>query len=299
MALSFRKLEVLSGVSEAGSFAGAARHLHLTQPGVSQLIRGLEDEFGVVLFTRHKGRLRATPFCDRLCDAADRVILEYRAVEQMLHRHGTLAQGELSIGLGNAMPGMSVVAAFNKTYPNVGLRVSTGSHDKIMRDVINHRLDVGILPEIPDDRRFRRKVLTTNHVVAIVGLDHPFARRDSISCAALLGQPLIFRSEGSSTQKVVDRYFRRNGADPAPFLILDTRDGVYEAVVNGMGVGFVWQTATGRNRDVRQLTLEGGGTQSAEVVFAPADREMETIGALFDMIDVLRGSTAQGRTFTT
>ena len=294
MSLSLRKLEALSAVAEAGSFAGAARLMQLTQPGVSQLIRALEDEYGVVLFTRDKGRLLSTPFCDRLCDAADRVMLEYRSAEQMLQRHGTLAQGELAIGLGNAMPGMSVIAAFNKAYPNVALRVSTGSYDRILRDVINHNLDVGILPEIPKDTRFRRKVLATNHVVAIVGLDHPLAGRALVGCAELLQYPLIFRSDGSSTQKVVDRYFRRNEVAPAPFLTLDTRDGVYEAVVNGMGVGFVWETATGRTRDVRQLVLDGGGTQSAEVVFAPADRQMETVGALFGMIDTLH-ATRPGR----
>ena len=57
MSLSLRKLEALSAVAEAGSFAGAARLMQLTQPGVSQLIRALEDEYGVVLFTRDKGRL--------------------------------------------------------------------------------------------------------------------------------------------------------------------------------------------------------------------------------------------------
>lgn len=55
----------------------------------------------------------------------------------------------------------------------------------------------------------------------------------------LMTERLIFRSEGSSTQKVVDRYFRGNDVTPAAYLMLNTRDGVYEAVANGMGVGFV------------------------------------------------------------
>lgn len=287
MALSPRTLEALRCVAESGSFAAAARQMGLTQPGVSQQIRGIERRYGVVLFTRAQGRLQATPFCERLCDAADRALEEHRAVEQMLRRHGTLARGELSIGLGNAMPGMSVIAAFNKIYPQVSLKVTTGSYDKIIRQVISHTVDAGILPEVPRDARFRRKVLMTNHVVAIVATAHPLAGCDSVGCAELMQQRLIFRSEGSSTQKVVDRYFRRNDAAPEPFLTLDTRDGVYEAVANGMGVGFVWKTGTGRNEGVKQIALAGGGTESAEVVFAPKDREMETLTALFNVVDGL------------
>ncbi len=285
MSLSLRALEALRAVAESGSYAAAARQMGLTQPGVSQQVRKLEEDYGCVLFIREQGQLQSTPLCDRLCDAAERVLSEHRSVEHMLRRHGALAQGELSVGLGNAMPGMSVIAAFNKSYPGVALRVTTGSYDKIMRAVINHQVDVGILPEVPRDARFRRKSLLTNHVVAIVPLSHPLAAWTTVTCSDLLEHRLIFRSAGSSTQKVVDRYFRRHDITPQPFLTLDTREGVYEAVVNDMGLGFVWRTGTGRNEDVTQLTLQDGDTASEEVVFAPRDREMETLTALFGMID--------------
>lgn len=285
MSLSLRTLETLRTVSESGSYAAAARQLGVTQPGISQQLRKLEEDYGVVLFVREAGRLRPTPLCERLCDAAERALAEFRTAEQMLCRHGSLAKGELSVGLGNAMPGMSVIAAFNKAYPHVALQVTTGSHDKIMRQVINHTVDVGILPEVPRDGRFRRKTLLNNEVVAIVSLSHPLAEREEVTCADLLRHRLIFRTPGSSTQKVLDRYLRRNNAAPVPFLTLDTRDGVYEAVVNGMGIGFVWRTGTGRNEDVAQLRLLGADTSSAEVVFAPAERKMETLDAMFGLID--------------
>ncbi|MBY6160325.1 LysR family transcriptional regulator [Mameliella alba] len=287
MTLSLRALETLRAVAESGSYAAAARQLNVTQPGISQQVRKLEEDYGVELFVREKGRLHPTPLCERLCDSAERVISEYQSLEQMLRRHGSLTKGELSVGLGNAMPGMSVIAAFNKAYPQVTLEVTTGSHDKIMRQVINHTVDVGILPEVPKDARFRRKTLLTNNVVAIVALSHPLAAQEEVTCEELLRHRLIFRTTGSSTQKVLDRYFRRHEVSPAPFLTLDNRDGVYEAVVNGMGVGFVWRTGTGRNEDVKQLRLLGADTSSAEVVFAPVERKMETLNALFGLIDGL------------
>ncbi len=283
MTLSLTALQALRTVADTGSFAAAARVMGLSQPGVSQHIRSLEKGYAVHLFTRSNGRLVATPFCERVCDAAERVLQEHGALERMLRNHGSLDRGELSVGLGNAMPGMSLIAAFNRNYPETRLTVITGSFQKIMRAVLEHSVDVGILPDIPRDPRFRRKVLMSNRVVAIAPDDHPLARLSEVTGAQLLPHRLIFRSEGSSTQRVVDRYFRAQGLEPTPFLTLDTRDGVFEAVANGMGIGFVWKTSTSRADDVCQIDLSGGATTSDEVIFAPADRKMQTLDAFFSL----------------
>ena len=285
MTLSISALQALRSVAETGSFAAAARQLGLTAPGVSQHVHGLEKAYEVQLFTRSNGQLLSTPLCERVCESADRMLLEQKALERMLRHHGSLKNGELSVGLGNAMPGMALVANFNKNFPAVPLRVATGSFQKIMRAVLDHSVDVGILPNIPKDSRFRRKVLLANRVVAIAPSKSPLARKKTTHAHELIGERLIFRAEGSSTQAVVNRYFRDHGLSPSAYLTLDTRDGVYEAVANGMGIGFVWQTSTGRGDDVAQVTLTGGSTTSEEVVFAPGERKMQTLDAFFGLVE--------------
>lgn len=285
MTLSISALQALRSVAETGSFAAAARQLGLTAPGVSQHVHSIEKTYEIQLFTRSNGQLLATPLCERVCESADRMLLEQQTLERMLRHHGSLKNGALSVGLGNAMPGMALVATFNKNYPDVPLRVTTGSFQKIMRAVLDHSVDVGILPNIPKDSRFRRKVLLANRVVAIAPPESPMAGKKTTNAHELMTERLIFRAEGSSTQSVVNRYFRDHGLSPSAYLTLDTRDGVYEAVANGMGVGFVWQTSTGRGDDVAQITLTGGSTTSEEVVFAPAERTMQTLDAFFGLVD--------------
>lgn len=290
MTLSIPALQALRSVAETGSFAAAARQLGLTAPGVSQHVHSLEKTYGVQLFTRSNGALLATPLCERVCDSADRMLLEQKSLERMLSHHGSLKNGKLSIGLGNAMPGMALVAAFKMNFPSVSLNVTTGSFQKIMRAVLDHSVDVGILPNVMKDNRFRRQVLLVNHVVAIAHPQNPLAWRSKATAKELMDERLIFRADGSSTQKVVDMYFRDHGLIPSAYLTLDTRDGVYEAVANGMGVGFAWKTSTGRGDDVAQITLIGGSKTSEEVVFAPTERNMQTLDAFFNLADQI-GST--------
>lgn len=52
MDLEVRQLEAFAATARSGSFTGAARELGIGQPAVSQAVRRLEDQLGVVLFER-------------------------------------------------------------------------------------------------------------------------------------------------------------------------------------------------------------------------------------------------------
>ncbi len=135
-------------------------------------------------------------------------------------------------------------------------------------------------------------MLLRNEVIAIAHPESAAAQHETISAQALMNERLIFRTEGSSTQKMVDRYFRDHGLSPNAYLTLDARDGVYEAVANGMGIGFVWKTSSGRKDDVSPISLSGGTTTSAEVVFSPADRNLQTLDAFFDLANQVSSNCA-------
>lgn len=231
------------------------------------------------------GKLVPTPLCEQICDASERILVEKESVERMLSHNGSLKNGRLSVGLGNGRSGMSLVSTFSKQYPSVSLNVTTGSFQTIMRGVLNHSIDVGILPEIPKDNRFRRVELLAAQVVAIAHPESQVARHQSLTAADLMKERLIFRADGSSTQKVVNRFFLDQGLSPTAALTLDQRDGVYEAVANGLGVGFVWRIGSRRDEDVVPISLNGARTTSTNVVFAPVGRELQTLDAFFSLAD--------------
>ncbi len=280
IALTLARLRTLRSVAECRSFAEAARELGVSQPAVSQHVRELESAYGVRLFLRRNGALAPTPLCEELTEIAERMMLDREAAERLLTRHSSFEHGRLSIGLGNTMPGMAVIAAFHRSHPSVRLTVENGSHEQITRAVLGRTVDVGILPDVPEDGRFRRVDLVGNEVVAIAPPGYGLTGRTAIGCADLAEHPLIFRSRGSSTQRVVDRAFRRAGLRPRPFLTLDTRDGVYEAVANGLGIGFMWRHCTGRVDGVDRLRLDGGGNHS-EVAFALASETSQLLNSFF------------------
>ncbi|MGM0583800.1 MAG: LysR substrate-binding domain-containing protein [Pseudomonadota bacterium] len=293
MSLSISRLEAVRRVAENGSYAAAARVLGVSQPNVSTQVRALESHYGVRLFLREAGRLVPTPLCVQLCDAVERMAGAREDAERLLLSRSSLSEGRLAVGLGNVMPGMALLAAFHRAFPGVAIRVETGSHKKITRAVLTHEVDVGVLPEVATDRRFRREHLVRNEVVAIAPLDHPLAAQESVSLARLRREPLIFRAHGSSTQRVVDRLFARSGALPVPFLTLDARDGLYEAVVNGLGIGFLWRHGTSRRDGVKRLRIqETQATDTHETAFALAETHGRIVEAFFSMARAFDSETA-------
>lgn len=285
MALSLARLNAVRHVAETGTFAAASRRLGVSQPAISQHIRELEHLYQVQLFSRGMDGLKPTPLCLELCDIAERMFLEQSGAERLLMRRDSLSDGQLSIGLGNVMPGVAAIANFHKIYPGVKLRVETGSHAQITRAVLNHEVDIGILPDVAANSRLRKTLLAHNEVVAIASKLHPLARHNEVALTDLIGEPLIFRSAGSSTQRIVDRLFAKLDLQPVPILTVDSRDGLYEAVSYNMGIGFIWRYGTSRIDRVVRLQIREGIAASEESVFALADIKSEVIDGFFRTVD--------------
>lgn len=274
-------LRAVRAVINAGSYAAAARELEITHAAVAQQIRGFEAINGIKLFEKVWGRLQPTPLCIDIAEAAERMHEAEMDVERLISRRNISGQFHLRVGLGNAMPGIAIIHHVIKMHPKVTVSVESGSHQAILSSVLKRQVDVAILPDMVPDARFRRQTIIHQEVVAIVSECHALAQHDSVSLASLIQEPLIFRSRGSSTQKVIDRAFGRIGLTPEPRLIADTRDAVYEAVNLGVGVGFMWRHGTHRADAVRRLAIDEISSSSEEVIFALGNERNPLVDLFF------------------
>lgn len=271
----------LHAVLETGSYAAAARALGVTQPAVAQQIKELERHCGAALFMRQNGELIPTSFADELTAVTEQIdALEAKAKRIMDRRH-SIHTGHLKIGLGNSMPGLSLISSFQQEYPDITLSVELGDFGIIIKGVLEGRLDIGVLPNVPLDGRFHRETLIKQEVVAITHPDDPLSRFDQVDCEQLMQRPLIFRSQGSSTQDIVNTAFRKAGLKPQARLVLNSRDGVYEAVANKLGVGFMWRHGTGRTDQIHRIPVSGMGLPCVESVFRLSEANDPVVRAFF------------------
>ncbi|MBG04675.1 MAG: hypothetical protein CMM59_11445 [Rhodospirillaceae bacterium] len=152
---------------------------------------------------------------------------------------------------------------------------------KIIGAVIDDRVDVGVLPRVPEDGRFFRSVCMSQDIVALVPVEHKMAKVKTVDLHNLIDERLIFQKRGSATQRVVDAAFKKSGLKPRPALVLETGSEVYEAVVNGLGIGFMWRNGTSRKDGTRRLSVRQLNTKFEEVIFRRANLNNPIVNLFF------------------
>ncbi|WP_434052196.1 MAG: LysR family transcriptional regulator [Roseibium sp.] len=156
------KLSALSGFVQSvnlGSFSAAAKHLGVSQPAISQQIRGLEDQLGTRLLNRTTRQLQLTEAGERYYAYARDILERLIEADRSIQSDETQMSGPLSIGLplGFAESVLSdFLIRFNKEHPCLLLDISLS--DQFV-DVIQERLDVAIrMGEIRDERLIVRRL---------------------------------------------------------------------------------------------------------------------------------------------
>lgn len=281
MSLTSSRIRALNAVLDEGSYSGAARALNISQPAISQAVQDLEQSFGIRLFSKRGRQLVPTDLCLEIAEKSAGIQRLEDDISHILRRGENVESGRLRVGLGSLMPGMAFIGTFQRQFPNVQVDAEYDMYTEIIDSVLEHRVDIGVLPNIPGDGRFLSQVCLRQDVCALVPTDHRYAHRPSLGIRDLAQERLIFQRKGSATQRVVDQAFRRVGVHPKPVLYLQTGSEVFEAVANGLGIGFLWRHGTSRQDGARRITIDEIEDTHEEVVFCRSDNSNQLVDLFF------------------
>lgn len=281
MSLTTSRVRALNAVLDEGSYSAAARRLGLSQPAISQAVQDLERAYGVTLFQKRGRQLVPTDLCLELSDITAGIQRLEDDASHILSRGEKIEAGLLRIGLGSLMPGMSIIGAFQKRFPKIQVEVDYAMHAEIIDAVLEQRVDIGVLPNVPKDGRFTSQTYLTQDVVALVPLGHRLASIPSVGISELVNENLIFQKKGSATQRVVDAAFRKADINIRPVLFLETGSEVFEAVANGLGVGFMWRHGTTRQDGARRVSINEINATHEEVIFRRSDTKNTLVELFF------------------
>lgn len=140
--MDLRQLRYFLAVVDKGGVHRAAEALFVSQPSVSQTLRGLEKDLGTTLFHRVGRRLVLTPAGEALVPAAWEVMHGVTLAQSVVAAVDGLRSGQLIITSTSsqaASPLAPLVGHFLELYPGVHVTVRSASH----RDDVVSALRVG------------------------------------------------------------------------------------------------------------------------------------------------------------
>ena len=257
--MTFRQLEAFLAVARERSFSRAASRIHLSQPTLSEHIRELERELGKRLFARRGRDATLTeagrvfqPHAVRVASAAD------DGRQAVAHLDG-LRHGSLVVGAGTT-PGIyvlpRVVAAFQRRYPGIDLRLHVANSGVIEQRVRDGDVDLGVVGGHvlgPGERCVTAGL--TDELVLIAAREHRWARRGPIGRAELIRERLLVRETGSATRQVMERALQQAGIAPGATMELNHTEAIKECVMAGLGVAFVSSYAVRGEVRARELAV--------------------------------------------
>ena len=176
--MTFRQLEYIVEVADQGSISLAARKLMISQPSLSQSIKGLEEEFGVTLFDRSAVPLVPTPAGQAFLNKAHVILTAMADLRQEVSQLET-APKQLFIGISDsaALINKQIFRAFQERFPEVKLVLVERDQYQLERMLEAGKLDM-IFTMLPmDNPNIRVIPLVEDEFLIALPKTHPVSRQ--------------------------------------------------------------------------------------------------------------------------
>jgi DNA-binding transcriptional LysR family regulator len=260
--LTLHRLRLFLAVLDHGGVVRAAAKENISQPAVSEHLRGLEEHFGVRLVARVGRGVRPTSAARQLEPYVRQIVQLIQNAEQMASDLQGVRAGSLTVGA-STTPGTyllpHVLGRFRAEYPAVSLQLRIRNTAQIEKLVASGEVELGIVGDSNGmSAAFASDPWLEDELMVLLNERHPLARRRSVVPPALVTEPCIAREEGSSTRRAAETIFKDLGLILKPAMELGSAEAIREAVAAGLGIALVSKYMTAQV-DPRVVALPLGG----------------------------------------
>lgn len=254
---TLRQLKAFEAVARHLSFSRAATELHLTQPAVSTQIRMLEDHAGLPLFEQLGKKTYLTQAGTELLDFARAIIRQFEDAEAAMAHYKGIAGGRLNVAVISAgdyfFPQLMV--AFARRHPGVQLNLTVHNREELLGQLAANRTDLAVMVRPPAHEDTQHDAFAPHPYVIVAAPDHPLAQEARIGMAALLRHPFVVRERGSDTWHSMEDAFGAHLAELQVAMEIRSTETIKQAVIAGLGLGFLSAHTIGRELLDRSLTV--------------------------------------------
>jgi DNA-binding transcriptional LysR family regulator len=174
MNITYRQLKAFMLVARLGNFTRAAEQLHITQAGLSVMIRELEAQLDNRLFDRTTRTVTLTAAGEKFLPAAKTAVNELEAAAAELTDIGERSRRNLRVAAtplvsSNLLP--AVCALFRKRHPEIHVQLIDNDLQRVHALVENGEVDFGVGFFFKAARGVERSLLCSFQLMRVSSLD--------------------------------------------------------------------------------------------------------------------------------
>jgi len=244
--MELRHLRYFVAVGEALSFTKGAQKLHLAQPSLTRQIKDLEEEIGVQLLDRSKGRVTLTPEGASFLGDAKRVLAQSLQIVESVQRLSRHEARPLNIGyVANLFYDLIPVtlASFQRSFPTIAINLFDMTCGDQLRALEDGRIDLGFvgLHEPVEERGLQYRCIAAYETVAALAAASPLAKKSTLQLKDL--KPMFFISMSEASYPGYRRWLEQTcgkaGFSPRVLQDVEIERSLIQCVAAGLGVALM------------------------------------------------------------
>jgi DNA-binding transcriptional LysR family regulator len=301
MNVTFRQLRVFTEVARLGSMARAAENLHLTAPAISMQIREIETQVGLPLFDRSGRSVSLSTAGEYFLVHARRLLSNLKEAEDAMGRFKRLERGLLTIGIVSTAKYFvpHLLARFHEEHEGVDVRLRVHENrEALVAAMQAGEIDLSVMGRPPRELATRAEAFAAHPMVFVCAPTHPLLDKGPRPASALEGLPFIVREHGSGTRAAMTAFLSERRIEPRITMEIASNETIKQAVMAGMGVGFLSLHTIGlelRNGLLRLLDIEETPVMRTWNVVHLQSRVLSPAAEAFRYFIIERGETYLAR----
>jgi DNA-binding transcriptional LysR family regulator len=253
VSLSLPQLRSFCVVARCGSYAAAARELHLTSPAVWEQIHGLERHYQRRLVVRRGNGVALTAYGQHLLDLVEPVLAGLDSSRKALDEHAGGLPALLTVATNLRVLAEEIALAlkqFQARHPAIRLRLIFTGNDVDQR-VANGDADVGFTlepgPANPPLLSVAYEPAGAVDYLLVVPAGHPLARKRALRLPQITAERLVLADASGYSRRRVEEVMHRHDLTSAMQIAVETSSDEYtlSCVRAGLGIGITVGTGRG------------------------------------------------------
>ena len=292
--LNYHHLYYFWTVARAGSIAGAAERLLLSQPTLSGQLKELEQFCHTTLFERGKRGVTLTREGQAVFEYCERIFPPGEELAAMLES-GFSSPARLNLGFQSTLPREALLLLLDYTKRidrDVRVSVFSGEAGELVSRLQKRTLDVAVTSadlSAALGREFWGKLAATLPVGFFAAPS--LARKIHSFPAGLNGLPILLRPPRNPVRQQVEAWLSRRRVTPTIEAEVDDLELIRRMAVEGRGVATMNLLAARRDTESGRLRrLNRAGTGISERIWLLANRTPRSNPALQRLLDALLDS---------
>ena len=258
--MQLKDIEYVSAVASEKNFSAAAEKLFISQPALSQAIKRLENELGVVLFNRSTSSVQLSSAGELFLAEGETLLRLSHQLKQHMANLAAQKSGSIRIGISTFYSSYylaRILPAFRSLHPGIRISIVEGKSHELESMAVREEVDFSLIPMPLDQPELVRcHILHQEQILFAIPADSPLRSQlhvsmsmdfpfIDLSCASQ--EPFIFLHRDQRFYATALRLCQDSGFSPDIVCELTNWDAINALIGSGAGVGFVPELVTQRN----------------------------------------------------